>query len=1367
MQRRASVATPNIHYHQTPSSTNSGVPVRKSRLRRRTSSGDGSSGSAGASTVLAGNKGPRRGGLGWWGSSRRSSRSVIVTVGGTLLVLWMVTIGVVLFSFHPPQTSQVGGTGGSSAWSLRGSALIDRLQSFHVMDAIMGSRGGAAAAAAAPDATLPPPNEKELVDMRELSFTLPFDNPDGGAWKQGWDVQPRPYSANDPLTILVVPHSHCDPGWIKTFDEYFRQQTSSIITTVITSLLQDPKRTFIWAEISYFAWWWEDQDDDMRSKVKKLLQDRQFEFVTGGWVQPDEANSELYAMEIQLQEGHDWIRDNLGAEFIPRYSWSIDPFGYSPTMAYLLKKYGFRGMLIQRVHYAVKKELARRKHLEFYWRQTWGGGDGTGVGGGGGASSSRDMFAHVMPFFSYDVPHTCGPDPAVCCQFDFHRMPVGDGPGCPWNKEPVAINDENVRERSMLALDQYLKKASLYRGNVVLIPLGDDFRYQKSREATLQYENHQRIHDYINRNVEGITIKFGTLSEYFDRTIGQFSPPVLKGSFFTYCDVNEDYWSGYFTSRVFDKALDRQLERVLYAASMMGANKTDLRDPRRALSLFQHHDGVTGTAKNHVVADYARRMHEAIRFTQSWMVSHLRQLFPQEAAAVSEVKPCIVSKAPRDVGQNVCNKVAVLYNPLETPQTCGVVTVPGRQVRVGDLPCEQPGPLLQSKTPFKFDPATGLMLEPVREEWKVWKVNRGGAYLFFPGELVSYALNDVRIEKGGFVVSTQNWKRTIVEKEVPTEFGTKATVIDYIFEIDLDRNNEEWIVRFGGDILNKGVSHTDLNGFNFDTHRFRKDMPIQSQVFPMPTLASIQDNRMRMTVMSEHAQGTASLKDGTIDIWLDRRLAQDDSRGLEQGVTDNRPTRTRLRLLLEKEKYEATGEFRISKLNRLMWQQLQHPLEMFGPHGDGLSPALPENIEAAAQRREAIRQQRMDRPVDRMRRSLNETSRRQESGGSIFSKLSTGFKSVLARVREFRFPRIGLRRQSSFHATESKKIPFVFMIHKRVDYMKKAIDSLRKSDFPKSKVPIIVSHDGRMKDMVEYIDSLKSEFQVIQLFHPHACFDHPYTFPGNDTSLNEGFKGDSFGNHRESWVTCAKHHFTWLLKTVFDDLRIPRFGKEDADPDSLSESDIVDTFLFLEEDYIVAPTIYEALVSGLNIMEAYEDKTLGGFLGIGLDPTRGGSKYEPINVPQTAWIVDAFHSGPMTLSRTSYEQLREHASEYCRFDDYNWDWSLVHVQTLQHMPHTLLMPAKTLAKHIGVTQGMHSKDKKHKVSYGQKFERLETRFVGTELHRGNARIARLKMHAGYGGWSKFNVHQNDSSSHLLCHHSFVCFQAIQLISSTA
>ena len=85
----------------------------------------------------------------------------------------------------------------------------------------------------------------------------------------------------------------------------------------------------------------------------------------------DEANSFYYATIEQMMTGHEWLNLNLGG-YKPNVGWSIDPFGLSPTMAYLQKRIGFDAMLIQRSHYSVKKHLAKNKDLEFMWRQHWG-----------------------------------------------------------------------------------------------------------------------------------------------------------------------------------------------------------------------------------------------------------------------------------------------------------------------------------------------------------------------------------------------------------------------------------------------------------------------------------------------------------------------------------------------------------------------------------------------------------------------------------------------------------------------------------------------------------------------------------------------------------------------------------------------------------------------------------------------------------------------------------------------------------------------------------------------------------------------------------------------------------------------------------
>ncbi len=153
------------------------------------------------------------------------------------------------------------------------------------------------------------------IRMSDVYDEISFDNPDGGAWKQGWAVKYDARAAAKPerkLKVFVVPHTHCDPGWIKTYDRYYTDQVRHILDNMVKYLPAHPKWKFMYAEVSFFSKWWNEQPVDVREKVMKLLANGQFEIITGGWVMTDEANSFYYGTIEQMMLGHEWLNLNLG-----------------------------------------------------------------------------------------------------------------------------------------------------------------------------------------------------------------------------------------------------------------------------------------------------------------------------------------------------------------------------------------------------------------------------------------------------------------------------------------------------------------------------------------------------------------------------------------------------------------------------------------------------------------------------------------------------------------------------------------------------------------------------------------------------------------------------------------------------------------------------------------------------------------------------------------------------------------------------------------------------------------------------------------------------------------------------------------------
>ena len=116
----------------------------------------------------------------------------------------------------------------------------------------------------------PPSPGRGLLLLATLGSALAVAAPEEGA---------------PPLDIHVVPHSHCDAGYKKTFAGYLGSEVNSILSSVTQALDADPSRRFIWSESSFLEGWLKHGAGEGEAELfRALVAAGQIEIVGGGWV---------------------------------------------------------------------------------------------------------------------------------------------------------------------------------------------------------------------------------------------------------------------------------------------------------------------------------------------------------------------------------------------------------------------------------------------------------------------------------------------------------------------------------------------------------------------------------------------------------------------------------------------------------------------------------------------------------------------------------------------------------------------------------------------------------------------------------------------------------------------------------------------------------------------------------------------------------------------------------------------------------------------------------------------------------------------------------------------------------------------------
>ena len=148
------------------------------------------------------------------------------------------------------------------------------------------------------------------------------------------DSETEALIARSEHVVFLIPFSHWDTDWHKSFDTYSQQADQNIIQAIQLAK-QYPRFRYTLEQVLFVQHFW-NKHPEYHADLTTLVQNGQISFAWGGITQPE---TSLVAPAVQvhnLQLGRDWIAQTFGADRVPHTAWQSDAFGNSAAFPIFL-----------------------------------------------------------------------------------------------------------------------------------------------------------------------------------------------------------------------------------------------------------------------------------------------------------------------------------------------------------------------------------------------------------------------------------------------------------------------------------------------------------------------------------------------------------------------------------------------------------------------------------------------------------------------------------------------------------------------------------------------------------------------------------------------------------------------------------------------------------------------------------------------------------------------------------------------------------------------------------------------------------------------------------------------------------------------